>query len=203
MKIIDFSRAPNPRRLRFFVAEKGIDIAFEDVDLDDQSRLEAPYYEACLSGQYPVLELDDGTYLCESIAISRYLERLHPEPALFGRAPLEEARVEMWNRRLELGLFRHTGDYFGHTAPFFKDRVEQIPAFAKSAQSNALNQFGMIDRALSDHPFIAGDAFSVADITAYIAIDLGTPSVYEVGPEFPNIRRWFAQTSARPSAQSV
>ena len=203
MKVIDFRMAPNPKRLRLFIAEKGLSIDFEAVDLSDGPRTGAPYYESCLSGQYPVLELDDGSFLTESVAISRFLERLHPEPALFGREPIEEARIEMWNRRIELGLFRHAGDYFGHTAPFFRDKVEQIPAFAKSAQNQAMNQLGMLDRALSESPFIAGEHFSVADITGYIALDLGIPSVLEIGAEFPNLRRWYDETVSRPSVREI
>ncbi len=203
MKVLDFRQAPNPKRLRLFVAEKGIDIDFEQVDIEDESRKQAPYYEACLSGQYPVLELDDGSFLTESMAICRFLERIHPEPALFGRDPLEEARIEMWNRRIELGLFRHTADAFAHTSPFFRDRIEQNPTYAKSAKTQAMNQFGMLDRALSDRRFFAGESISIADLTGYVTIDLGTPSVYEVGSGFPHLERWFAEMRARPSVQAL
>jgi len=199
MRILDFSFAPNPKRLRLFVAEKNIDIEFEQVDNTSESHLRAPYYEACLSGQFPVLELDDGSFLSESIAICRYLEALHPNPALFGETPLETARIEMWDRRVELGLFRHTADYFGHTSPFFKDRIEQIPAFAAAARQNALAHLEMVDRALAERAFVAGDSFSVADITTYIAIDLGIPSVYELGPALGNIERWMVEMKSRPS----
>ena len=130
MKILDFKPGPNPRRLRLFLAEKEIDVEFVDVDVTSEATRQADYYEASLPGQFPILVLDDGSYLSESVAICRYFERLHPDPALFGREPLEEARIEMWSRRVELGLLRHAGGYFGHTAPIFRHRV-QIPALQR------------------------------------------------------------------------
>lgn len=203
MKVLDFSQAPNPRRLHLFVAEKGIEVDFEQVDLESDAHLRSDYYDPKSTGHFPILVLDDGSYVSESVAICRYLERLHPNPALLGSNPIEEARIEMWNRRIELGLFRHVTDYFGHTAPFFQDRIHQIPDFAKSAQKNTLTQLERLDRTLSEQAWIAGDAFSIADISAFVAIDLGIPSVFELGPEHKNIDRWFKETATRPGVSSV
>ncbi len=203
MKILDFIAGPNPRRLRLFLAEKGIEIEFEESDSSSGAARAASYFEPTQTGQYPVLQLDDGSYLSESVAICRYFERLHPKPALFGESPIEEGQVEMWNRRLELGLFRFTADYYGHTVPFFRDRIEQIPAFAKSSQNNAIIQLDMLNRILSDRPFVAGNYFSIADITAFVAIDLGVPTVYEIGTELKDLKRWYAVTASRPSFRTV
>jgi glutathione S-transferase len=195
--------APNPRRVRFFLAEKGVEVECETVDIQSDAIRRTPYYEACLSGQFPVLELDDDSFLSESVAICRYFEGLHPEPNLLGREPIEQGRIEMWNRRLELGLFRYTADYFQHTAPFFANRIEQNAAYAKTAQSKAIEQLGMIDRALAERPFIAGDRFSIADITAFVVIDLATPSVLEVGRETPHLERWVRESAERACFQTA
>lgn len=203
MKVLDLSQAPNPKRLHLFVAEKGIEIDFEQVDLESATHRQSDYYEPQSAGHFPILVLDDGSYLSESVAICRYLERLHPSPALFGKNPLEEARIEMWNRRIELGLFRHVADVFGHSSPFFKDRIQQIPAFAQSAHANTLIQLDRLDRILSDQACIAGDAFSIADLSAFVAVDLGIPSVFELSPEHKNIDRWFKETASRPGVSSV
>ena len=204
MKLYDYSPGPNPRRLRVFLAEKGLleTIEIEDLVGKRSAIEEAPYYEPALPGQFPVLELADGTHLSESMAICRYLERLHPDPPLLGRDPIEEARIEMWSRRIELGLLRHTGDYFGHTAEIFSHRV-QLPEFAAASRDLAISQLEMLDRRLAESPHVGGRAFSVADITAFVAIDLGQPTVYRIEESFPNVSRWVSEVAERPAFRSV
>ncbi len=197
MKLLDFPGAPNPRRVRIYVAEKGIDLPVQVVDVAGAENQTPAFLAKNPLGALPVLELDDGTYLSESHAICRYLESLHPSPPLFGRDPREAAVVDMWVRRAEWELFRNVGDYFRHTAPFFKGRYVQHADSAAEAKGFVETRLPLFDTALSRRPFLAGDDLSVADITAWVAIDLGIPSAFEIPKELDHLRRWFEGLGAR------
>jgi glutathione S-transferase len=203
MKLYDGGRAPNPRRVRIYLAEKGIDVPKEPVDLGALQHKSAAFTALNPVQRLPVLVLDDGTAISESIAICRYFEVLHPEPPLFGRGAMEIARIEMWNRRLELHLLFSVSHVFRHTHPAMKElEVPQVPAWAEANKPRIAAFLDILDRELERHPFVAGDRYSVADITGLVAIDLMKPAKLALPNEFGNVRRWHKDVSSRPSASA-
>jgi glutathione S-transferase len=202
MKLYDGGRAPNPRRVRIFLAEKGIEIPLEPVDLGSMEHKSETFTALNPLQRLPVLTLDDGTVITESIAICRYFEALRPEPALFGRGALEVALVEMWNRRVELNLYAAVSAVFRHLHPAMRDMEEQIPAWGEANKPRALEFLALLDRELKDRLFIVSDHFTVADITGLVSVDFMRPAKIEMPEGLVNLRRWHAQVSARPSAQA-
>lgn len=203
MKLYDGGRAPNPRRTRIFLAEKGIKLPTQQIDLGTLEHMSASYAAINPLKRVPALVLDDGTVITESIAICRYFEALQPEPALFGRDALETARVEMWNRRLELHLLFPISHVFRNTHPAMKAmEVPQVPAWAEANKPRILDFIGIVDRELEGRPFISGDNFSVADITGFISLDFMKPAKLAVPDELKNLKRWHADLAARPSASA-
>ncbi len=203
MKLYDGGRAPNPRRVRVFLAEKGISVPMEPVDLGALAQKSEAFTAINPIQRVPVLELDDGTVIAESIAICRYFEELNPEPPLFGRGALEKAMVEMWNRRLELHLLFPISHVFRNTHPAMaKMEVPQVPAWAEANKPRIADFLGVFDRELAKRPFAAGDRYSVADITGMIAVDFMKPAKLAVPDECANVRRWHAEVAARPSASA-
>jgi glutathione S-transferase len=201
MKLFDGGRAPNPRRVRVFLAEKGIEVPLVPVDMGAlEHRNEAVARRNPLR-RLPVLELDDGTILTESVAICRYFEELHPEPALFGKGALGRALVEMWQRRLEFNLFGTVAQAFRHIHPAMKDwEVPQVPEWGEANKAKAVEFLHLFDHELATREFAAGDAYSIADITGLIAIDFMKPARIRMPEECTNVQRWYAAVSARPSA---
>jgi glutathione S-transferase len=203
MKLYDAGRAPNPRRVRVFLAEKGVTVPVISIDL---ARLEhkAPAYVAVNPlQQTPALELDDGTVISESIAICRYFEELHPEPPLFGTGALERARVEMWQRRLEFGLLGTVAAVFRHLHPAMAEmEVPQVAAWGETNKPRVIEFLRFLDGELADRRFIAGDRFSVADITGLVGLDFMKPAKLSLPDDLSNVRRWHAELAARPSAQA-
>jgi glutathione S-transferase len=201
MKLYDGGRAPNPRRVRVFLAEKGIEVPLVPVDMGAlEHRSEAVTRRNPLQ-RLPVLELDDGTILTESVAICRYFEELQPEPALFGRGALGRATVEMWQRRLEFNLFGAVTQAFRHIHPAMKDwEVPQVLEWGEANKKKAVDFLHLLDRELATREFAAGDAYSIADITGMIAIDFMKPARIALPEECANVRRWHAAVSSRPSA---
>ncbi|PRD41516.1 glutathione S-transferase [Phyllobacterium phragmitis] len=203
MKLYDGGRAPNPRRVRVFLAEKGIDVPLIAVDMGAMGHKSAEITERNPLQRLPVLELDDGTILTESIAICRYFEALHPHPPLFGKEGLEQARVEMWNRRMELTFMTAVQAAFRHTHPAMKEwETPQIPEWGEVNRPKALAFLSFLDQELGSRPFIAGDEYSVADITGMIAVDFMKPAKIAVPDDLANIRRWHESVKARPSARA-
>jgi glutathione S-transferase len=203
MKLYDGGRAPNPRRTRIFLAEKGIKLPTQQIDLGALEHMSACYAAINPLKRVPALVLDDGTVITESIAICRYFEALQPEPALFGRDALETARVEMWNRRLELHLLFPISHVFRNTHPAMKAmEVPQVPAWAEANKPRILDFIGIVDRELEGRPFISGDNFTVADITGLISLDFMKPAKLAVPVELKNLKRWHADLAARPSASA-
>jgi glutathione S-transferase len=151
-----------------------------------------------------VLELDDGTHIAESVAICRYFEALHPEPSLFGRTPAEIGRIDMWNRRIEMTLMMPVGLVWLHGSPLTKAVVKnQIPEMAEQARGMVRNAFSFLDAQLAQRAFIAGDAYSMADILALTTLDFaGQLNQLHPGAEQKNLLRWYAEVSARPSARA-
>jgi glutathione S-transferase len=203
MKIIETRQAPNPRRVRVFLAEKAITVAFEEIDLM-KGALKTPEMTVLNPAQrVPILVLDDGTAISETMAICRYFEEMKPEPALFGHSAVGRANVEMWNRRMELGLMSHVSQAFRHTHPAMAHlEVPQIKDWGEANKEKALDVLTMLDRQLASNRFVAGDAYTVADITALVAVDFMRPARIAVPDTLTHVKRWHAEVSARPSAKA-
>jgi glutathione S-transferase len=203
MKLYDSKVAPNPRRTRIFLAEKGIELPTEQVDIMAKQHLTPEYAAINPMQRVPALVLDDGTIISESIAICRYFEALQPEPPLFGVGPKDIAIVEMWQRRCELNLFFTVAHVFRHTHPAMKElEVPQVPAWAEANRPRVLDFLRLLDAELAKRPFVAGERYTVADITALCAVDFMKPARIAVPEELTNVRRWHAEVSARPSAKA-
>jgi len=203
MELYNHAIAPNPRRVRIFAAEKGIDLALQDVDiLAGQSRT-PEFLAKNPSGGVPVLELDDGSCLADSVAICRYLEGLYPEPNLFGRDLSEQSQIEMWNRRMELELFSAIGRTVQNTSSIFQGRFKQFPDYGEAQRAVAHQRLERMDRELNEHQFVAGDRFTIADITALVAIDIGGRLAdIKIAPKLAYLTRWHELVSSRPSAKA-
>lgn len=200
MKLYDTARAPNPRRVRIFLAEKGIAVPTEDVDFGKAEQKSEAFSALNPMQQTPVLVLDDGTVLSESVAICRYFEEQHSEPPLFGADQVGRAVVEMWQRQIEFYLLQPVLLTFRHSHPAAaKMGQAQIPALAESSRAKVLDFLAHLDGELAKRPFIAGDTFSIADITALVAVDFMRPARIAM-PALDNIKRWRAEVAARPSA---
>ncbi|MGA9720907.1 MAG: glutathione S-transferase [Candidatus Binatus sp.] len=203
MKIYDFAFAPNPRRLRIFVAEKGLKIPVEQVDIFTGQNRTPEMLAKNPAGGLPVLELDDGSHLAESVAICRYIEGLHPEPNLMGTNSREQAEIEMWNRRVELGLFSAAGRAFQHTHELFKARLKQMPEYGETQREATKQQLQWLDAQIGNKPFVAGDRFTIADITAEVAVDFAAQAAgVPLDPALKNLSRWHQSVSSRPSAKA-
>jgi glutathione S-transferase len=203
MKILEEKRAPNPRRVRIFLAEKSIDVPYEPVDIM-KGEHRTPEFSALNPAQtVPVLLLDNGDAISETMAICRYFEALQPEPSLFGESPEDIARIEMWNRRAELGFFFPVAQCFRHSHPAMAVlESPQIASWAEVNKPRVARMVEILDRQLGNHPFIAGPSFSVADITALVAADFMKPARLPVPDEAVHFRRWHKQMAARPSASA-
>jgi glutathione S-transferase len=203
MKLYDGGRAPNPRRVRVFLAEKGITVPAEQVDLGKLQQRSEAYTAINPMQRVPALVLDDGTVIAESIAICRYFEALQPDPPLFGRGALESALVEMWNRRAELHLLFPVASVFQHLHPAMKVMVDpQVADWGEANKPRVFEFLRFLDGELRDRPYVAGSAFTVADITALIAVDFMRVSKMAVPEDLANVRRWHQAVSSRPSASA-
>jgi glutathione S-transferase len=203
MKLYDSKFAPNPRRVRIFLAEKGIEVPTEQVDIGAKQHLTPEYASVNRLQRMPALVLDDGTVISESIAICRYFETLRPEPILFGTGAKEIALVEMWNRRCELNLLSPVSHVFRHTHPAMKElEVPQVPAWAEVNRPRIVDFLRMMDAELSSRSFIAGEQYTVADITALCAVDFMKPARVAVPDELMNVKRWHSDVAARASAKA-
>jgi glutathione S-transferase len=202
VKLYDYKSAPNPRRVRIFLAEKGVEVPMVQVDIPTAENRKPPYVDKNPMGGVPMLELDDGTCIAESVAICRYFEELHPDPPLMGRDARDRAVVEMWNRRMELGFALPVMNAFRHTHEFFKGRIEQVPEFGHSSKRGALGQMEWLDQELAKREYIAGDAYTIADITTLVGVDFGRITDIRIGEEQKNLRRWYDAVSKRPSAKA-
>jgi glutathione S-transferase len=200
MRLYDGGKAPNPRRVRIFLAEKGMQVPIEPIDLASLQHKSAEFTALNPLQRVPVLVLDDGTVITESIAICRYFEGLRPEPPLFGRGATEEALVEMWNRRVELNLYQAVSAVFRHLHPAMKELESQVPEWGEANRPRVFEFLALLDHELKDRMFVAGDHYTVADITALVAVDFMRPAKLIMPEEFVNLRRWHAQVGERPSA---
>ena len=187
MKIYNSSTAPNPRRVRIFLAEKGIQVAYEEVDIVKAVNRGPEFRKKNPMAAVPVLELDDGTCIAESVAICRYFEEIHPRPPLFGLDAKDRAIVEMWNRRMEFALFIPIADAFRQRHEFFKGRIRQVPEYAEAQRLNAEDSLQWLDGELANRRFIAGERFTIAD--ADIVESLGSDDGREIACALDALRQ--------------
>lgn len=203
MKLYDGGRAPNPRRVSVFLAEKGIEIEKVPVDMGQMGHKSPEVTQLNPLQRLPVLVLDDGTALSESVAICRYLEELHPEPPLMGTDARDRAIVEMWNRRVELHFLASVAAAFRHTHPAMKEwEVPQVAEWGEINRPKAIAFLELLDQELAAREFIAGDRYSIADITGMIAFDFMKPARIERPEHLENVMRWYGAVSSRPSARA-
>jgi glutathione S-transferase len=203
MKLFDGGRAPNPRRTRIFLAEKGITVPLVPVDMGAMEHRSGDVAARNPLQRLPVLELDDGTVITESVAICRYFEELQPEPALFGYGALGRAQVEMWQRRIEFNLYQPVSYAFRHIHPAMKEwETPQVAEWGEANKPKALDFLVLLDAELALREFAAGDEFSIADITGLVAIDFMKPARITVPEELTNVIRWHKALQARPSASA-
>jgi glutathione S-transferase len=196
-------RAPNPRRVRIFLAEKSLSYDTVEVSIATAANESLEFRKKNPLALLPVLEFPDGRLLRESIAICRYLEELHPEPNLFGNDPWERAQVEQWQRHAELELLLPLRDVFRNTHAFWKGRIRQCAEYGDIAREIALARFAWFDGELAHRPYIAGDRFTVADITALCAIDFGRVTNTRVDAQKqPHLAAWHARVSERPTSKA-
>lgn len=208
MKLYDAAWAPSPRRVRIFLAEKGIAVDRVTVDLRADEQRGDAYLRVNPRGAVPALELDSGEVLCESAAICRYFEALHPEPTLFGRDPLAIGRIESWTRRIEGDGYAAAVYAFRNANPALRDRglsgkwppVPQIPELAARALVMWDGFVGGLDDRLRDREWIAGDDYSFADITALVTIDFAARAQLALPERAAQVARWYEASTARPSA---
>jgi len=203
MKILQTKTAPNPRRVRVFLAEKGIEVPYEELDLMQGALKTAEFTNLNRFQRVPVLILDDGTAIAETMAICRYFEETKPEPALLGKGAKQRAVIEMWNRRMELGLLFSVAQAFRHLHPAAAPlEVPQVAAWGEANKPRALEILQFMDEELGKHRFIAGEDYSVADITALVAVDFARVAKIQRSEGHKNLARWHAEVSARPSAKA-
>lgn len=194
--------APNPRRVRIFLAEKGVSIPETFVDMRKREHKAPAFREKNPAGQIPLLELDDGRVLSETVAICRYLESLHPDPPMFGRDPFESAEIEMWIRRVELMMMVPVGMFWRHAHPFTASLLTQYKDFGESNRERTAEAMTWFDRQLQDRPFIAGEAYTMADICALTTVDFADFIGLPIPETAETLRGWHARVTARPSAKA-
>src|ERR1700733_10004011 len=201
MKLYNSDRAPSPRRVRIFLAEKGVSIPRVGVD---PATLEPKTAESSGLNPFetiPILELEDGTRIAETIAICRYIEAQWPEPNLFGLTALQQATIEMWQRQLEWGLLFPIAQVVRHSHPKMAEMENpQVPDWAAANRPRALHAMAIVDEALRDRRFIAGDRFTVADITGLVALDFAKSARIAISPELVHLNRWREALKMRRSA---
>lgn len=210
MKLYDAAWAPSPRRVRMYLMEKGIEVDRVAIDLRENEQLGDAYLAINPRGVVPALELDDGEVICESAAICRYFEALHPEPPLFGRTALEIARIEAWTRRIESDGYAAVVSVFRNNSPRWDGRAEPgkrppIPAIADLVTRGTLLWGAFVDdleARLATTPWMAGDAFSFADITGLMTIDFAERAKLPIPEGHGHLRDWHQRASARPSAKA-
>lgn len=202
MKIHEYRAAPNPRRVRIFLAEKGIDMEYVEVSIAAQEHKQADFLAKNPVAGLPVLELDDGTFLSETVAICRHFEHRHPSPNLLGKDADEQVWIEMWQRRMELEVFYPVSMVFRMTHDFFKGLIPQVPEWGEVNRELARQRYQWLDRHFAQSPFVAGERFTIADITLLCAVDFGRVTRQRILSEQAHLQRWYEEVSSRPSAKA-
>ncbi len=209
MKLYDHPQAPNPRRVRVFLAEKGISVPTRTVDLMAGENLEPDYLGINPAGTVPLLELDDGTRIGESVAICRYFEAVQPDPPLMGTDARDQALVEMHHRHIELHGMAPAGEILRNRSPRFANRAlagphpfAQIPDLVERGRSRLELFFAWLDRTLAGREFVTGPRYTIADIAALIAVDFASWSKAVPEPALTDLAAWYERVSTRPSAKA-
>lgn len=200
MRIHDFPFAPNPRKLRTYLGEKGLEIPFVIVNLVKGEHRESAFLVKNPLGGVPVLELDDGSFLAESLAIIEYLEELHPEPPMIGTTPLERARVRRLERIAELGVLGRIARVVHNTRSPLPG-VESRPELAELFRAELERPLAVLDAEVGDRPFVAGERPSIADCTLFAAFEFARLGSVGIDPRFANLHRWYAAFRERPSTR--
>jgi len=203
LKLYDLPASPNARRVRIFLAEKGLEIPMIPVNMIAGENLTDDYLAKNSLGRMPLLELDDGTTISESMAICRYIEEMHPSPALMGSGALESATIEMWQRRMEFEFILPIISIFRHTADMWKDRFVQIPEVAEQERITVKARIQWLNNELNGKQFIAGDDYTVADITAQCAFVMAKAALgIKIPEELKNLSDWWIKVSTRATARA-
>lgn len=202
MILYDLNPGMHPRRVRIFIAEKGISIERREVDAAGGANATPDFLRLNPLGKLPVLELEDGSCIAESLAICRYLEALYPQPPLMGQTPQASAHTEMWTLRMDHELSQPIALAFVHSSDFYRGRVEQVPEVANWARGRALQTMAWLDGELAERSHIAGEDYTLADIVGQCACVLGKAVGLRIPPDMTHLSRWFTQVSARPTARA-
>ena len=192
--------APNPRRVRIFLAEKGVDLPETPVDMRKREHKSAEFRAKNSMGQLPALELDDGTCISETVAICRYFEETHPEPPMFGRTAVEKALVDQWIRRVEFAVMMPVGNFWRHAHPYTAALLTQFKDFGESNKETYQGAQKYLDRELDGREFLVGDSYTMADICLLSTVDFAEWIGLPVEDEFTNLKAWRERVKARPSA---
>lgn len=203
VKLYSSSTAPNPRRTSIFIAEKGLDIPVREVNFREREHRSPEYLAIAPNGKVPALELDNGTVLLESQSICLYLEGLYPEPPLMGQTPEERARIDMWSRRVEFELSMPMAAAFRHTHPAMADLENQVEEFGKASRTTAERRLQMLNEDLSKSEYVAGDAYSIADITLISILDFfAAVGKYDLS-DYTHLQRWRDLVNSREAVAST
>jgi glutathione S-transferase len=200
MKLYDFAGAPNPKKLRVYLAEKGIKVPIEPVDIMSQQNRTPEFLKKNPLGGLPVLELDDGSYLTESLAIIEYFEELNPNPPMIGATPLERARVRALERIAELGVLSNVATIFQNTSPFMAGRLKQSADAAANARTRLAGNLKALDNAIGSRPFVAGERPTIADCTLCAALGFAEFAGVPLDASLKNVTRWYDAYKQRPAA---
>lgn len=203
VKLYDQPRAPNPMRLNLFLAEKGVDVPRETVNLMENQHKTEDYLSIVGVPVCPAVVLSDGSVLTETQAICRYVEALYPEPNMMGQDPLEMAEIEMWQRRVEFGLWSSVAACFRHTNPNMRVLEDQVPEWGEVNRGRINGHLEALDRRLEDREFLAADRFTIADITGFLATGLNRIIKYEIPETLTNVAAWRARIKQRPSVAAI
>ena len=209
MKLYDFELAPNAQRVRIYLAEKGLEVPMAQLNVREDEQFAEPFTSMNPFHCVPFLELDDGNVIAESMSICRYLEELYPEPALFGRTAEERAVIDMWLRRFELDGFipmlhavrNHVPMFAGRVVPGTRTDLPQLPAMVTRGKEMMEFFLGRVEPHMTKNEFVAGPAFTVADITGYFTVRMTGALEMEIATSYPAVTAWLAKVSARPAFQ--
>ena len=203
MRLIGTPQTVSTARVDYFLAEKGLNIETEVIDLRAGQHKTPEYRARVPNGSTPALELEDDTIICETVAICRYIEAIEPEPSLFGVTPLQQGMVEMWNRIMEFEVMLPMAMCFRHTHPGMRQAEDQVPEWGEKQRVAATKRLKRLDKALATQHFVAGDALTIADITAYCALRFFQLSGFAPAEDQPHLQRWYNTMADRPAAKAA
>ena len=202
MILYEFAQAPNPRRVRIFLNEKGIDIPTEQVDLMKGEHKKDEYKKMSPLSQVPTLKLDDGTYITESIAICRYFEALYPEPNLLGKDPKEIAIIEMWQRRIELLLMIGIANTYRHGHPAMAVLEDQVKEWSEASRPRVIKMLHWFDKQMENKEFMCLDRYTIADISALVCFDFAKWPGIDIPDDCNNLKNYYKRLNNRASASA-